>query len=73
MDTTVEVDVIADTTQGSSKSSYPLGNHTRSITEKTTQPTLEKCQQAMQVLKKRTQLKTKITKILILILKKLRV
>ena len=54
VDTTVEVDVIADTTQGSSKSSYPLGNHTRSITEKTTQPTLIRCWQITQMLKKKT-------------------
>ena len=75
LDTTVDTDANADmiARQDSIGPSYPLGNQVKSMLEKTVHPTLEKCQQTIGVLKKRIQLVMKITKILMLILKKLTV
>ena len=70
VDTDVGVDVDMIARQYSGGPSGLLRNQARSALKKMAQPTLEKCQQTMQVLKKSTQLKTKMTKILMLILKK---
>ena len=67
-DVDVDVDMIAK--QGSSGPSGLLRNQMRSALKKIAQPTLWKYQQTIQVLKKSTQLESKMTEILMLILKK---